>query len=125
MKLLQRIGYYLGGFSIGLVLLAFFLSGKRASCAYFPEDRVLKNIGIKAHEYSDEARETMALFNLDTTAVNRLISDGDVDFGESQTRKKPCGIYVINSETEDGKELQFTVENCEKLAKITTLKEVD
>jgi hypothetical protein len=125
MKLIQRIGYYLGGFSIGLVLLSFFLSGKRASCAYFPEDRVLKNIGIKAHEYSDEAMATMKIFKLDTTAVNQLISTGDVDFGESQTRKEPCGIYVINSETTEGKELQLTVENCEKLAKITGLKEVN
>lgn len=125
MKLIQRIGYYLGGFSIGLVILAFFLSGKRASCAYFPEDRVLKNIGIKAHEYSDEAMVAMAMFNLDTTAVNQLISTGDVDFGESQTRKEPCGVYVINSETVEGKELQLTVENCEKLAKITRLKELD
>lgn len=125
MKLLHRIGYYLGGFSIGLIILAFFLSGKRARCAYFPEDRVLKNIGIKAHSYSDEAKETMSLFNLDTTAVNELISNGKVDFGESQTRKEPCGIYIIHSETIDGKEVQLTVENCEKLAKITDLKEVD
>lgn len=125
MKLLQRIGYYLGGFSIGLIILAFFLSGKRATCAYFPEDRVLKNIGIKAHEYSDEATEAMVLFNLDTIAVNQLISEGDVNFGESQTRKEPCGIYVIDSEDVEGKEFQLTVENCEKLATITALKEVE
>jgi hypothetical protein len=121
MKLLHRIGYYLGGFSIGLVILAFFLSGKRASCAYFPEDRVLKNIGIKAHSYSDEAMEAMSLFHLDTTAVNQLISDGDVDFGGSDTRRKPCGVYLIDSKTAEGKSLQITVENCEKLAKVMNL----
>ncbi len=39
MKLIQRIGYYLGGFSIGLVILAFFLNGKKTSCSYGPDAR--------------------------------------------------------------------------------------
>ena len=47
MKFIHRLGYYLGGFSIGLIFLAFFLSGKRASCDYGPDARVLKNIGQK------------------------------------------------------------------------------
>ena len=47
MTLIQRIGYYLGGFSIGLVILAFFLNGKKTSCSYGPDSRVLKNINSK------------------------------------------------------------------------------
>ncbi len=54
MTLLKRIGYYLGGFSIGLVLLAFFLSGKKTSCDYSPSARVKKNIRTKKHSYSEE-----------------------------------------------------------------------
>ena len=49
MKFIHRLGYYLGGFSIGLIFLAFFLSGKRASCDYGPDARVLKNIGQKVN----------------------------------------------------------------------------
>ena len=51
MSLMRRLGYYLGGFSIGLILLAFFLSGKRTSCDYGPEARVLKNIRTKTPAY--------------------------------------------------------------------------
>ena len=52
MKFIHRLGYYLGGFSIGLIFLAFFLSGKRASCSYGPDARVLKNISTKQLIYS-------------------------------------------------------------------------
>ena len=47
MKLVYRFGFFFGGFSIGLVFLMFFLSGKKTSCAYGPDARVLKNIQIK------------------------------------------------------------------------------
>lgn len=118
MKLIQRLGYYLGGFSIGLIILAFFFSGKRTSCAYFPEDRVLKNIGLKEHRYSEQALQTRLNLALDTTTINSIISKGAVDFGESQTRKKPCGIYKVVSKTDAGKTLYFSIENCEKIATI-------
>ena len=52
MKFIHRLGYYLGGFSIGLIFLAFFLSVKRASCDYGPDARVLKNIGQKKIMFS-------------------------------------------------------------------------
>ncbi|MBE14826.1 MAG: hypothetical protein ABNH00_00695 [Dokdonia sp.] len=122
MKLIQRLGYYLGGFSIGLIILAFFFSGKRTSCAYFPEDRVLKNIGLKEHRYSDQAEQKRLSLALDTTAINLIISKGDVDFGASQTRKKPCGIYEVIAETDSGKPLYFSIENCEKIATILEIK---
>ena len=47
MKFIHRLGYYLGGFSIGLILLAFFLQGKKTSCDYGPNARTTKNIANK------------------------------------------------------------------------------
>ncbi len=64
MRLLHRIGYYLGGFSIGLIILAFFLSGKKTTCAYFPEARVLKNINTKTESPKPKLAETFSLTNL-------------------------------------------------------------
>lgn len=114
MRLLHRIGYYLGGFSIGLIILAFFLSGKKTTCAYFPEARVLKNINTKTYTLSPEAQQVLTSHQLDTVAINQVLKDGDVDFGESDTRKEPCGIYSIYGETLSEKNLKLTVENCEE-----------
>ena len=41
MKFIHRLGLYLGGFSVGLIFLMFFLVEK-TSCAYSPNARVLK-----------------------------------------------------------------------------------
>lgn len=113
MKLIQRIGYYLGGFSIGLVILAFFLSGKKTSCAYGPEARVIKNINSKPFEYS-----TNALSKLDTVQINSLVRYGDINFSKSSPRITPCGEYIIEGELEE-KLFEIFLENCDSLVRIT------
>ncbi|RIA09799.1 hypothetical protein OE09_1645 [Flavobacteriaceae bacterium MAR_2010_72] len=121
MKLIQRVGYYLGGFSIGLIILAFFLSGKKTSCDYGPNARTIKNISIKKKHYSDEALAFMALHSLDTTTVSRLIKTGDVNFSESDTKTKPCNIYSIDNYL-DEKAITLKVKNCDSVAIISELK---
>ncbi len=115
MKLIQRIGYYLGGFSIGLVILAFFLSGKKTSCAYGPEARVLKNINSKTFKYSDNILQL-----LDTMQINALLRTGDVNFSKSTPRQTPCGIYLIENEI-DSKAVEISVENCDSIVSILNL----
>jgi len=114
MRLLHRIGYYLGGFSLGLIVLAFFFSGKKTSCAYFPEARVLKNINTKPYTLSRKAEESLHQLKLDTITVNYVLHNGDVDFGESQPRKEPCAQYTVNGETKKEQELTLILENCEE-----------
>lgn len=122
MHLLKRIAFYLGGFSIGLVLLAFFFSGKKTSCAYFPEARVLKQLRAKPYTLSSEAAASLATLKLDTTTINRILKVGDVDFGESETRREPCGHYVIYGDSPEGKTLALELENCSEKVKITSLR---
>ncbi|OMP30695.1 DUF4258 domain-containing protein [Mangrovimonas sp. DI 80] len=120
MKLIQRIGYYLGGFSIGLIFLAFFLRGKNTSCDYGPNARTIKNIALKKKVYSKEALATMQLYDLDTTAVSNLIWSGNVNFSKSQTKPEDCKTYVIENSLES-KEVVIDVENCDSLVTIVLL----
>lgn len=117
MKIIHRFGYYLGGFSIGLVLLAFFLRGKKTSCDYGPNARVIKNISIKKKSYSDEALAFMAKNQLDTTNVSNLIHIGSVNFSDSNTTPKDCKIYAIETSLHD-EDLFMSIENCETQATI-------
>ena len=74
MKFIHRLGYYLGGFSIGLIFLAFFLNGKRTSCDYGPEARVLKNINSKPQRISSKAKKAIAQIEIDSTrTVHHLL----------------------------------------------------
>lgn len=120
MKFIHRLGYYLGGFAIGLVILAFFLSGKRTSCAYGPDARVLKNIRLKERAYSEEALEEMQRSQIDTASIHRVLRKGDVDFSRSNTDLDSCKIYMITGNSEIG-ELEMLFENCDSLA---TLQEI-
>ena len=121
MKLIQRIGYYLGGFSIGLIILAFFLNGKKASCSYGPDARVLKNINSKKIIYNDVIFEYISDNNIDSTEIRRILKKGDINFSDSDPRHKPCGIYLVEGEF-DEKDIVITVENCEDTATVTDLK---
>ncbi|WP_425075379.1 hypothetical protein [Psychroserpens sp. S379A] len=121
MKLIHRIGYYLGGFSIGLIVLAFFLSGKKTSCDYSPNARTIKNISIKKKMYSDVAMTTMNRHNIDTLIVSELIKTGDVNFSESDTKSEGCKTYLIENTYKD-ENLELQIKNCDSTATILSLK---
>lgn len=120
MKLIQRIGYYLGGFSIGLILLAFFLSGKKTSCSYGPNARVLKNIGTKPLEYSNESLSYITTKDIDTSLINTTLKKGNVNFSLSNTKLDSCKIYVIEKGFKES-EIQLTIENCDSLATLKSI----
>lgn len=120
MKLIHRIGYYLGGFAIGLVILAFFLGGKKASCSYGPNARTIKNIGIKKHIYSEDVQSAMLIYDLDTLAITDLIKTGDVNFSESETRVEGCKTYLIENALDD-KQVALRIKNCDSSATIQSL----
>ncbi|MDN3667171.1 hypothetical protein ACFFU1_06960 [Algibacter miyuki] len=121
MKLIQRIGYYLGGFSIGLIILTFFLNGKKASCSYGPEARVLKNINSKNIVYNAVINDFISKNIIDSTEIRTVLKKGDINFSDSDTRRKPCGVYFVEGEL-DEREVVLTVENCDSIATITNLK---
>ena len=120
MIFIKRLGYYLGGFAIGLIFLAFFLSGKRTSCDYGPNARTVKNISIKKKKYSSSALLVMKNHSLDSTIVNDLIRFGNVNFSESDTKSKPCKSYLIEN-TYKERDVSLQVKNCDSLVTISTI----
>jgi hypothetical protein len=117
MKLIQRTGYYLAGFSIGIVILAYIWKGKKAEFNYFPDARVLKNINTKEQLFSNKVKMAITDKTIDTTAISYVLMKGDVNFSKSQTKRKPCKIYVIEGDYND-KEIVLTVENCDSIATV-------
>ncbi|MGB5420394.1 hypothetical protein [Algibacter sp.] len=120
MKLIQRIGYYLGGFSMGLVILAFFLNGKKTSCSYGPDSRVLKNINTKKIIFSQNISDLINNKVLDSSDITYILKKGDVNFSESNPRQEPCGVYIIEGEYNDD-EVTLTVQNCDSMATLQNL----
>jgi len=121
MTLIQRIGYYLGGFSIGLVILAFFLSGKKTSCSYGPDSRVLKNINSKQLIYSPDISTFLDNKTIDSAGIDYILKKGDINFSNSQPRQEPCSVYAVEG-IHNNNEVILTVENCDSIATILNLK---
>ena len=121
MKLIHRFGYFSIGLFFGIIILIFFLSGKRASCDYSPNDRVLKNIRTKSRTFSPEALSYFQQNNIDTAKVSQILENGNVDFEKSNTQGDPCNIYVISDEIEN-EILELQIENCDTLATLKSAK---
>ncbi|MFD0862156.1 hypothetical protein ACFQ1M_08040 [Sungkyunkwania multivorans] len=115
MSFLRRLGFYLGGFSIGLILLAFFLSGKETSCSYGPNARVLKNIGLKEHHYAKEVSALFETNKIDTIDISTILKNGDVDFSRSDTQLDSCKVYLIEGHIKEAP-VEVKVTNCDSIA---------
>ncbi|MBC3846233.1 hypothetical protein H8K90_07575 [Winogradskyella echinorum] len=115
MKFVHRLGYYLGGFAIGLIILMFFLNGKDASCDYGPNARTVKNISSKPLNYSVNANTFVNNYKLDSLTITNLIKYGSVDFSKSDTKKDSCRVYHIENSYKE-RELTLKVKNCDSLA---------
>jgi hypothetical protein len=121
MTLIQRIGYYLGGFSLGLIILAFFLNGKKTSCSYGPDARVLKNINSKKIKFSETLTSLLINKAIDSAGINFVLKKGDINFSESNPRQEPCGIYVVEGTYNDN-DVLLTIENCDSIATVLDFK---
>lgn len=117
MKFGQRLGYYMGGFAIGLVFLAFFLTGKRTQCTWLPEDRVLSDFQRKSVRLSPEVREMLKNQELDTLSIQMILKYGDVDFSKSHTDTMPCKFYHVSGRQEL-KNTALWVQNCDRFLRV-------
>jgi len=95
MQWLKRVGYYLIGIALGSLVVLFIWKGKDVSFDYGMDARTLKTIRIKKRLFSDNAQQILATSKIDTTTISTILNHGDVDFGKSKPRLKPCAEYFI------------------------------
>ena len=125
MDFLKRLGFFLVGLSIGIVFLTMFLKKKSEETGvyfcYLPNCRTLKDIRSKPMYYSEEAKLKLVEYQLDSVDVKYILTEGDVDFSNSDTKSVPCKTYIVESELKE-REWKFTVKNCRNKA---TLQQIE
>ena len=105
MSFLKRLYYFSTGLIIGTIFLFFIFNGKKTSCNYGPNARVIDNI------ISKELIFKVYQDSIENEELIDFISNGKVRFNKSDVNKKPCALYFIESGT-----LDLLVENCDKKA---------
>lgn len=118
-----RFTLYGFGFVLGLILVFFFLGGKKASCNWMPNDRILNIISQKKISFDDDVKQVMVTSTIDSLDLMMILQHGDVDFSKSQVKNEPCRNYWIQG-SQDQKNLVITVELCDSLAVVKTLKHI-
>ena len=119
MKLLYRIGFYLIGFSVGLVFLTFILDKKKTEFNYTPSARVKNNLLKKKIIIPSEL--LIKNSTLTDSLIYFYIKNGTINFSKSETKKDSCNIYYFEIKS-DNKGF-FTVANCEKRLNVISFKE--
>lgn len=124
MAFLKRLGFYLFGLSIGIVFLSMFLKKKSEETGvyfcYLPNCRTLKDIRSKPFYYSEEVRELMLSKAIDTSQIKELFTDGDIDFGKSNTKTAPCKTYVMDGILLD-RAVVVSLKNCKEKAVLESI----
>lgn len=115
MKFIHRLGYYLSGFVVGIIMLMFFLGGKKTSCDWGLDARVLKNMRNKERIVETDALMFFKENKIDTATISYVLKSGDVNFKKSNIEAKPCKIYQVEGVV-NSKELGFIFENCDSTA---------
>ena len=115
MAFLKRLGFYLIGLSIGLIFLFFFLKKKSeetgASFCYLPNCRVLKELRSKPQQYAAEFQTLVDSGEIDSLQITAFLTDGNVDFKNSDTKSEPCKTYRIQGMVGE-KEGVLVIDNC-------------
>ena len=106
MSFLKRLSYYLGGFSVGIVLLLFFLGGKNTRCTYGPDARVINDFSNKEWVFTIPMQDS----------INQLdyLKGGDIVFSESIVGIDSCNVYRLRLS-----DLEYDVKNCDSIVYFT------
>lgn len=117
----QRFTLYGIGFAMGIVIVFFFLGGKRASCNWMPNDRILNIIERKQLLYGDQIEQNLKEAEADSLDIRAILKNGDIDFSKSRVKNEPCRLYWIEGQGKQSS-LLISVELCDSIATVSSLK---
>jgi len=117
----QRFTLYGIGFAMGIVIVFFFLGGKRASCNWMPNDRILNIIERKQLLYGDQIEQNLKEAEADSLDIRAILKNGDIDFSKSRVKNEPCRLYWIEGQGKQSS-LLISVELCDSIATVSSVK---
>ncbi|PJR04174.1 hypothetical protein [Avrilella dinanensis] len=123
MKFSQRLAYYLLGLLIGSTIVFYFWGAKDTQFCYLPNCRVLKDLRSKPLIMTSEAKDAMEVFT--TAQLTQYLTNGDVDFSQSNVPEDGGKKYVINAKDSLNNPLQIEMINYSERVKLVSIKYLD
>ena len=116
----KRFTLYGIGFAMGIVMVLFFLGGKRAACNWLPNDRILNIIQRKQILYGEQISAQLQETQADSLDIRAILKNGDIDFSKSRVKNEPCRLYWIQGQGKQSS-LLISVELCDSIATVNSL----
>lgn len=110
----QRLPYFLVGLTLGIIAVFFVFDKKNTTFDYGPNARVLKNISIKNHIFSEDVESALLSNKIDTAQISRILKNGNADIW-NKIKMDTCIQYNIKGR-KDLKNITLTVKNCDSTA---------
>jgi len=112
----QRLPYFLGGLTIGIIIVIFVFGKKNTTFDYGPNARVLKNIRVKERIFSEKALTILNTSSkIDTANISEILRTGNVDL--SNKIKLDSCLYRYNIKgKQELKNITLTITNCKSMA---------
>lgn len=111
----QRLPFFLGGLTIGIIIVIFILGKKNTTFDYGPNARVLKNLRTKERVFSKDAIATLHYYQLDTATVSKILNSGNVDLG-NKIKLDSCMYQYSIKGAKELKNIELIVKNCDSTA---------
>ena len=121
MAFLRRLLFYIIGIGLGVLIVTAFFGERDFDYAYGPEARVKKLFRTKAIDSTTLVHEALDLSK--DSLYYQAVVIGDVLFSQSDTRKEPCGEYVLAAELEQV-DYEILIENCADTVRVLQVKVV-
>ena len=115
MNFSKKIKLFSFGLLIGIFFLITFLNGKKLSCNYGPESRVINNLKQKKWVFKKKN------INQDTLDLIDFLENSKVVFNKSNTRKDSCRVYHLKGIGKYQK-IIINAENCSKVVSAELIK---
>lgn len=110
----QRLPFFLGGLTVGIVLVYFFLGKKNTTFDYGPNARLLKNIRTKDRLFSSEVQALIDSKKIDTASISNILKNGDANMWD-KVKLDTCIVYEVSG-TKEFENITLTVKNCKNIA---------
>lgn len=108
----KRLRTYFVGVGIGLIVVYFFF-GDRDLNNWTPQSRVLNGIDSAEVKISERAACQLKCLSIETEDLKEVKAAAKVNFSESNTQKKPCPVYRLESSWRE-RDYQLIYELCER-----------
>lgn len=118
MPFLRRIKLYLIGVLLGSILVYGLFHNRIPS--WLPETIIKEELREWPLEFTRHANCRMKCRGISKEEIAMILVDGDVNFGKSEVRGKPCPTYAIEGDTEDGQFIRIVFAKCDSSTRIVT-----